>query len=285
MENLKIRYRTWHKGIAPRPIKLEIPGWAGQSEKREDGARPQPWHCAPFADASTYGLELVYPFDTECRVEDPGDGRLVFHGDFTAEELPGTKFPPFAQFAPGHYGFTSSLDIQAPPGHTLRIEPHPRFYTDATGTCPVPAAGHLHTEWWGKIFFVAFKAPRPGETHVFRTGEAYAQILVVPKRVAYDIRPMTHEEQRSRAAFDASVSKLGKELSRVVWKDHLGNTFDDKYKMLKKAFDRGGDAAVRDLIETTRLRAGQPPVIPGKKKRQKKPVRVGRYVPGKQEKS
>lgn len=64
VQKIGIKYRTWFKGVAPRPIRLEIPGWAGE-KNWESG---QPWHCKPFVDGATYGLELIYPYDTEVAV-------------------------------------------------------------------------------------------------------------------------------------------------------------------------------------------------------------------------
>ena len=69
MENIKLKYRSLFKGLSPKPIKLEIPGWAGEQNKHTNGDKPQPWHCPPFIEAATYGLELCYPFETECRVK------------------------------------------------------------------------------------------------------------------------------------------------------------------------------------------------------------------------
>lgn len=63
MTKIDVLWRTRHKGLPPRPIKLQIPGWAGHDLNHGDGATPQPWHCPPFVDGSTYGLELLYPFD------------------------------------------------------------------------------------------------------------------------------------------------------------------------------------------------------------------------------
>ena len=48
----------------------------------------------------------------------------------------GVHLPPFACFADGHFGMTSCLDIQVPDGYVLRMESHPRFYTDTTNTVP-----------------------------------------------------------------------------------------------------------------------------------------------------
>ena len=86
MEKLLLKYRTWYQGEAPRPIKLEIPGWAGEFNSHKDGDKPQPWHCIPFVEGSTYGLELCYPFDTECCVE-MRNGEIYFDGDFTQENI------------------------------------------------------------------------------------------------------------------------------------------------------------------------------------------------------
>ena len=247
MEKLALKYRTWYKGVPPQPIKLQIPGWAGEDRNHGDGAKPQPWHCPPFVEGSTYGLEMIYPFDTECHIVNK-DGKLEFLGDFSSEAIENVTFPPFQVFAEGHYGYTSAIDIQAPPGYVIRIEPHPRFYTDTTGTVPIPVAGHLQTEWWPKIFFVVFKQPRPGEVHIFRKNEPYAQMLVLPKKVGYDIREMTPEERHQRGKLDAEISKNGAGISRHKWKDHKGNTFDDKYKQLRGAYERGGHEAVKELV-------------------------------------
>lgn len=169
------------KDLPPRPIKLQIPGWAGHDLDHGGGAVPQPWHCPPFVDGSTYGLELVYPFEADCHVS-IRNGELHISREFEEELHPSMQEPPFKQFAPGHYGFTSSLDLLVPDDMVVRVESHPRFFTDTTGTCPCAVPGHIHTAFWPRIFFVVFKAPWPGQTHVFRKGEPYAQILVLPAR-------------------------------------------------------------------------------------------------------
>src|SRR5690606_23982786 len=149
MTKLEVKYRLWYKGIPPKPIKLQIPGWAGENNDHSDGAKPQPWMCPPFVDGSTYGLELIYPFETECRITRKNN-EVIFNGDFSKESVwddsrqaipPGS--PPFLSFAPDHYGMTSSLDIMPPENYCFRIEPHPRFYTDQTGECPIAVAGNI----------------------------------------------------------------------------------------------------------------------------------------------
>ena len=63
MKKIEIKYRTWGRGLPPRPIKLDIPGWAGQPYKMQNDSIPQPWHCLPFISASIYGLELIWNFE------------------------------------------------------------------------------------------------------------------------------------------------------------------------------------------------------------------------------
>jgi len=247
---VELKYRTWFKGIPPRPIKLEIPGWAGEDHNHGDGARPQPWHCPPFVDGSTYGLELIYPFQTEIKVTSvPGDCEaVVFEGDFSKEPEWAREGPPFQTFAPGHYGFTSSLDLIPPEGFCVRIEPHPRFYTDRTGTVPIPVPGHIQ-RFWPKIFFIVFKSPGPGQTHIFRHGEAYGQILLLPKKVSYDVHEMSVEEATTRESRTSSITNSGGKIARNAWKDYKGRLFTDVYRQLSTAYNKSGEEGIKQLFD------------------------------------
>src|SRR4051794_40365417 len=165
-DKLRIMYRTNRNALPPQPIRIKIPGWGGSPDfKMEDGSEPQPWHCPPFVDASTYGLELLYPYETECHVVNV-NGDIRFHWDFAREpgvKLTGQEFGTFAPKPSQFYLFQTQLDMKAPPGHAIRTEPHPRFYADATGTVPAAVIGHVQTEWWCKTIFAVFKVPAPGQ--------------------------------------------------------------------------------------------------------------------------
>ena len=236
------------KEAPPRPVKLQIPGWSGDNLNHGDGATAQPWHCPPFVDGSTYGLELVYPFNAECSVSIRDNRLHIERGDFSAEMHPSMKEPPFKQFAPQHYGFTSSLDLLVPDDMIVRVEPHPRFFTDTTGTCPCAVPGHIHTAFWPRIFFVVFKAPWPGQTHVFRKGEPYAQILVLPRKTLYDVKHMSEEQAVARERMSSYVNECSKEISKHRWVDDQGQSFDDKYKVLQAAFLKRGHEGIKDII-------------------------------------
>jgi diadenosine tetraphosphate (Ap4A) HIT family hydrolase len=178
-------------------------------------------------------LELLYPFDTECCVE-LIDGKVKIHGDFTEEnkKCPSIPLPPFSTFAPGHFGMSSGLDIEVPENYVLRLEPHPRFYVDTTNTVPCCITGHLQTNWWPKIFFVVFKNPIPGQTLIFRKGEPYGQILILPKKVSYEIQEMSPEEKAKRNQVDAKIEKYYKKFVKNDWIDNEGHNFNDTYKQL-----------------------------------------------------
>lgn len=244
MNDILIKYRNWHLGESPKPIKLEIPGWAGLKSRTS----AQPWQCQPFIDGNTYGLELLYPFSTECHVK-LIDGKITFNGDFTEENKQvGGILPPFLSFAGNHFGMTSCLDIQVPEGYVLRLESHPRFYTDNTNTVPCVVPGHLQTYWWPKIFFVVFKYPILGQTYIFRKGEPYAQILIIPEKNKYEIKEMTEQEKLKRNLFNDKMVKYAKKYVKNSWTSDLGYTFDDKYKILSKIYAKFGIEGLNQFI-------------------------------------
>lgn len=259
MEKISITYRSWDQGIAPRPIKLQIPGWSGDKNDHKDGDIPQPWHCTPFVEGATYGLELLYPFESDLHIT-MVDGNLKFTGDFTedSKRVPQLPIPPFSIFAPGHFGMSSCLDIKVPEGYVLRTEPHPRFYTDHTNTVPCCIPGHLNTAWWPKIFFIVFKNPLPSQTLIFRKNEPMCQILIVPQKASYDIQPMSAQEAHHRNFRDDTLGKYANKISTRNWHDYANHLFDDKYKVLNNIFLKKGVDGVDKFFESIDAEALQP---------------------------
>ncbi len=236
-----VKYRNFYQNQPPRPIKLEIPGWAGENRNHESGGKPQPWHCPPFVDGSTYGHELVYPHKNECFVKRI-NGQIIFEGDNK-----NTIIPPMMNFSPDHYGMSSDLDLEPPEGYVIRTEPHPRFYTDNTGTVPCMLAGHIQ-RWWSRIFFVVFKSPREGEVQIFRPGEPYGQLLFVPQKNNVEFQPFSEQERQTREIREKKISDHGRKICSHSWLDHRMLTFDDKYKVLSSAYNKGGYEKVDNLI-------------------------------------
>ena len=127
MKEILVKYRTWHLGTAPRPTRLQMPGWAGQNRDHGNGATPQPWHCPPFVDASTYGHELVYPFKSESTVRRI-NGDLIFDGDFSDEQW---SINEAGMSVSGTDSVTLSLDGITPPDSTASFT-----FLSKTGTHP-----------------------------------------------------------------------------------------------------------------------------------------------------
>lgn len=254
MDNVPVKYRlAGDKALPPQAIRLSIPGWIGEDQPRQNGSEPQLWHCPPFVEAATQGLELVYPYDTECRVFNPGGGKdLVFEFDYAKEQgakLDGTEFVGFHPKPSKYYLFKTQVDIQSPPGMVLRTQPHPRFYADETGTVPLAMIGQVQTQWWPKKLFVVFKAPPAGgQPHMFRKGEPYAQLIFVPHRVQYEPVVMTLEEATAREQLDLAMMGAGSFIARTVWHNPAGEEFKDHYKVLGRAFIEGGPDGVRDAV-------------------------------------
>lgn len=254
---ITLRYRTEFGAPPPRRIHLEIPGWSGDPTRPGDGSPALPWHCRPFVEGSTYGLELVYPYPNECHVHNDG-GRLRFEGG-VGEAMREAGLPhPFDTFAAGHYGMATALDLLPPDGHALRLGPHPRYFTDRVGDVPLAVPGHLQ-RFWPRQFFAVFKAPAPGTVHVFRPGEAYAQLLVVPTDQAYVVEPMEPAVAAERARQDRQVNALTYFLSKRLWQSDRGHWFNDRYKQLLRVFRRGGDHAVRQHLDAVEARISPKP--------------------------
>src|SRR5437764_12377537 len=164
--NVTVKYSTYFKELPPQPIRLANVNWAGSIQKKmEDGSEVQPWHCLPFTEGSTHGLELVYPYQTECHVVGAG-GTIHFEWDFANEPGGGLFGGEFKAFSPAnasqYYSFGTWLYIDPPTGYVLRTEPHPRYFTDDTGTVPLAMIGHVQNEWFPRRLFVAVRCPRQG---------------------------------------------------------------------------------------------------------------------------
>ena len=248
MAKLEIKYRAEGKALPPRPVRLSVPGWAGDPDmKKENGSQPQPWHCPLHVEGATHGLELIYQYDTEVRiVNDNGNIRIIH----SQEQEPGGELPSFSLSVPRppqNYLFNTSLDIQPPPGYVLRTQTHPRFFADFTGTAPVALYGHIHSEWWPKQLFIVFKIPPPGGVHVFRKGDPYVQILFVPDD-EYEVKPMSPPEAERRRRLESDIRLAKSLIGRHVWHSADGLEFNDHYKVLERAYERGGVEAVEEAV-------------------------------------
>lgn len=218
-------------GLRPRRTRLEIPGWAGKPEPRVDGSQEYAWHCVPFSEAAKGGIELFYPYDAELCVS-TRDGRLILEGDFGEPPEPGLQWPPFRSFGDAYYTYQILLDLKVEEGWAIKTEPHPRFYTDRTGTVPV-AVPALLRHWWPMMYFMVFKAPDEGRTHVFRKDEPFMQVTVVPAEAEFELVPMSEEEAAERELQSRRIYASRHTLSAdTQWTSATNTVFDGTYRRI-----------------------------------------------------
>ena len=226
-----VKYRVIRPHLPPRRTRLESPGWAGEPEPRADGSHEQPWHCIPFSEAARAGMELCYPFDHELQVS-LFDGEPVFEERRPAPAADDEPMPPFRSFGAQYYTFQTLIDFKVDDGHAIKLETHPRFYTDATGTAPIAVPAVLR-RWWPMINFVVFKAPDAGQTHVFRPGEPFIQITIVPSDDKIELIEMSAEEAAERELQSRRIHASREPLSGdTQWTSSTKTVFDGTYRRL-----------------------------------------------------
>ena len=232
----EIKYRVVNPELKPRRTRLEMPGWAGQPAPRTDGSQEYAWHCAPFTEGAQYGIEIFYPYRNELRVSKK-DGKLEFEGDFGPRpDDSDLMWPPFRSFGRDYYSYQLLLDLKVDKNWAVRTEPHPRFYTDPTGTVPIAVPALLRTEWWPMISFTIFKAPTEGTTHIFRPGEPMLQILVLPVTADFNLVAMDGEEAAERELRGRRIHASRPTLAAdTTWTSNTDTVFDGTYRHLLRA--------------------------------------------------
>ena len=229
-----IKYRLSDERLRPRRTKLEIPGWAGKPEPRAARSREYAWHCVPFSEAAQYGIEVFYPYDNELRVSTEA-GRLVFDGDFGPAPDDGRLWPPFRTFGEHFYTYQLLLDLKVEVGLAIKIEPHPRFYTDPTDSVPI-AVPALIRNWWPMMFFLVFKSPAEGRTHIFRPDEPFAQFTVITEESDFELIEMSDEEAAERELQARRIHESRATLSAgTQWTSASDTVFDATYRRIHGA--------------------------------------------------
>lgn len=219
-----VKYRSDRPNLRPRRTRLEVPGWAGQPDPRADGSHEYPWHCIPFSEAARAGLELTYPFEAALRVTTV-DGMPAFETD--AQDK-----PPMRAFGREYYTFQLLLDLKPEAGFAIKVETHPRFYTDTTGTVPIAVPAMIRA-WWPMIYFVVFKSPPKGQAHIFRPGEPFLQVTIVPEDEKIDLIEMTEEEAAERELQSRRIYASRSTLSAdTQWTSSTNTVFDGTYRKI-----------------------------------------------------
>jgi hypothetical protein len=84
---------------------------------------------------------------------------------------------------------------------------------------------------------------------IFQKGKPYAQIFILPKKVAYDIEEMPAAIKSKREKRNDIVFNNRRKIAKNVWKDNLNQEFDDKYKQLKMIFEKKGIEGVDEFLD------------------------------------
>jgi hypothetical protein len=210
---------------------MQVPGWAGDREPRANGSHEFAWHCLPFTEGAQYGIELFYPFQNELRVSTQ-DGRLILDGDFGPDPETGIEWPPFRNFGEQFYTYQILLDLKVGDGFAIRTEPHPRFYTDPADSVPI-AVPALLRNWWPMMSFILFKSPAEGRTHVFRPGEPFAQVIVIPEEADFELMEMDEEEAAQRELQGRRIHESRDTLGAdSQWTSASDTVFDGTYRRI-----------------------------------------------------
>jgi hypothetical protein len=230
-----VKFRSHRDDFTPRITETPVPGWAGQPQPRADGSREQVWHCAPFSEGARYGLELLYPFDADLQVR-LSRGRVRLQADWGPPPPDGTMWPPFRPFGERYYSFQLLLDLKVPPGFAVRFETHPRFYATDADDVPLAVPALVRTAWWPMTYFLIFKAPPRGVTHVFRKGEPFVHMLVIPDEPDMKLEPMGEEEAAERELQSRRIHASRDTLSEGSrWISSTRTVFDGSYRHLLRA--------------------------------------------------
>ncbi len=230
-----VTYRILGPGLPPRPTQMPVPGWGGDAKPRADGSHQQPWHCQPFSEGAKYGIEILYPFEQELRVRTL-DGKVSLEADWGPDPENGMNWPPFRPFGDEFYSYQIALDLKCPPGWGVRMDAHPRYFVDLSNETPLAVPAMLRTEWWPMIFFIIFKAPPPGVTHVFRHGEPFVQAMILPVEAEIALEPMSEEEAAERELMARRMHEARDTLSAGTrWVSDSNTVFDGTYRHLSRA--------------------------------------------------
>jgi len=231
-----VKYRMHRAGTEPRMTEMPVPGWGGDPQPRADGNLEQLWHCTPFSEGARYGMELCYPFEQELSVT-TFRGKVKLDADWGPPPPDSTlMWPPFRTFGDAYYSHQLVLDLKVPPAFAVRFETHPRYYAPDADDVPLAVPALIRTSWWPMVFFLIFKAPPKGIAHVFRKGEPYVHLLVIPEEPDLVLEPMGEEEAAERELQARRINASRDVLSEGTrWVSSTKTIFDGTYRHMLRA--------------------------------------------------
>ncbi len=86
------------------------------------------------------------------------------------------------------------------------------------------------------LFFCVFKSPAEGRTHIFRPGEPFAQVIVIPEEANFALEPMGEEEAAERELQSRRIHASRPTLAKSTeWTSSTDTVFDGTYRHLHRA--------------------------------------------------
>lgn len=247
-----LKYRHLNNEFPPKPIHLELEGWSGSPNEHKKERKIQPYMCKPFTDANTYGLEICYPFNTKIVVTKiDGKIQISAEDDWKKDSDIIEKIGiPVGCLGEKHFSMNTCLDIMVENKYVLRVENHPRFYSEDSIPCVI--AGHLETNWWSSLFFIVFKSPKEGEVFTFKKGDKICQVFpVLNKKI--EIEEMSIDEKNYRR-WQAATFAFKRNLIAKGHKDNQNNYFDNLYKKLSKYVQLYGIIQLKVLVNKLNMK-------------------------------
>ena len=86
------------------------------------------------------------------------------------------------------------------------------------------------------MFFCVFKSPAEGRTHIFRPGEPFMQIMVIPEEAPFELEPMGEDEAAERELQSRRIYANRPTLGKgTEWTSATDTVFDGTYRHLHRA--------------------------------------------------
>ncbi len=83
------------------------------------------------------------------------------------------------------------------------------------------------------MYFMVFKAPDEGRTHVFRKDEPFMQVTVVPAEADFELVPMSEEEAAERELQSRRIYASRETLAAdSQWTSATHTVFDGTYRRI-----------------------------------------------------
>ena len=178
---------------------------------------------------------MLFPHETELRVG-MRNGALLFDDGLGDEhDAVDVERPPFRSFGVEYYTYRLLLDLKVDPPMAIKVETHPRFYTDRTGTVPI-AVPAIIRHWWPMIYFVVFKSPAEGQSHIFRKGDPMLLATVVAVDDKIELVEMDEDEAAERELQSQRIYASRSTLSAdTQWTSDTNTVFDGTYRRIHAA--------------------------------------------------